>query len=140
MPTDLVPSHTLMTMPKKVLVKATTPTLTLHDGYVCRQVFDDGNPNSFTLQSVGFGTGDCAGINTFFSPLGWDHMTSEVIEGFASQKYADRTGQDTLRLIIAVPYSETGTMLDILSLSATRRMRPMCSRNRLPCGDREFGE
>lgn len=88
---------------KKVLVNATTPTHTLHEGYVCRHVFDDGNQNYFTLQSVGFGTGNHAGMNTFFSPLVWDHMTTEIIEGFASQKYADRTGQDTSRLIIAVP-------------------------------------
>lgn len=88
---------------KMVLINRTEATHALHDGYVARHVFDDGNRNYFSLQSIGFGVGSGGGPNSFFSPMGWDHAISDIIEAFASQKYTERTGEDSSRVIVAVP-------------------------------------
>ena len=64
-----------------VLVNATTPQHTLHDGYVCRHPYPQGD--HFVVQSIGFGTGVLGTPNELLAYQAWGNASMLPINQFA---------------------------------------------------------
>jgi hypothetical protein len=76
---------------KRVLVNKTTPTHTLHNGFVVRHVWSEG-PKVY-VQSIGFGVGQYARANEIPSGVVWGSVSMKTIRSMAVKYYERRTGK-----------------------------------------------